>query len=793
MTTHGLTHTRRAFGALSLLGLLAVSTATSAAQLASGATLPAGQKITENGISLTLSPTSELLVQNASGAILWRSNTYAPCPNSTCKLVMQGDGNLFIQTGADGKTYLPISFTDGNNGAFLTFSSTVPFLSVGRSGQPPLWTSGTNVATSYGYLPGGFSLAAGQKITVGSVSLELVPNGDVQVRRIATSALLWSTGPFSACNTPTACSLTYTADNALTVNGPTGPVWTTGSLRSAANQPLAAGNLVFSQFSPYLSILDKNQVRWASGAQASSMTYAAGAMGLNAGDKRTIGGVTLTLTPQGKVQVIDASSNLAWQSATGDDCSVAANCYLYFQGDGNLVFNAPRNPAEVSKTPNGNSNYLHLSTTAPYLTMDNGAHDRIWEASATKPTPPARGAAPPVRGNKAQAETVQSFLDTLGVNIHPDQYEFDTTVMLGKIKNIGARVVRAPLPSTPELQTQYRTLADAGVRFNLVSYITDTSITLPLIKYVAGLKKGALESVEGVNEINNFGFTFDGFTCRSGGPNNCGAAVSAAQSKLYAAILADSTLRQTVAVYDLSGGTSAVHAARHGLMTTVSHADFGTVHPYTYYTDAQPMDTMAKAMNANYNGLTPREGVVTEMGYSTHNVSPQAQAILSINSWLAGYRLGFVRTFMYELTDGNGEKFGFYDEANQPKPLANAAHNLTALLADTGAPLNPTQSLTWSAPTFTGHSILLQKSDKRFYLILWNEPKVANGTANVFVPTVNHTLNVQRSRKVAVHDPFAAQTLVSQQSFAVWPFSWAANSTVTVPIGPNPVVVEVTP
>jgi len=787
------THTQRALGALSLLGLLAMSTSASAAQLGSGTTLPAGQKITENGISLMLSPTSELLVQNASGAILWRSNTYAPCPNSTCKLVMQGDGNLFIQTGIDGNTYLPISYTNGNNGAFLTLSSTVPFVSVGRTGQPPLWTSGTNVATSYGYLPGGFSLAAGQKITVGNVSLELVPNGDVQVRRISTNALLWSTGPFSACNTPTACSLTYTADNALTVNSPTGPAWTTGSLRDPNAQPLAAGNLVVSQFSPYLSILDKNQVRWASGANASSMTYAAGAMGLNASDKRSIGGVTLTLTPQGKVQVIDASNNLDWQSTTADDFSVAADCHQYFQGDGNLVFNAPRNSAGISNTPKGNSNYLHLSTTAPYLTIDNGVHDRIWAASTTQPTPPVRGPAPPVRGNKAQAETVQSFLDTLGVNIHPDQYEFDTAVMLGKIKNIGARVIRGPLPNTPALQAQYRTLADAGVRFNLVSSNTDTSVTLPLIKYVAGLKTGALESVEGVNEINNFGFTYDGFTCRSGGPNNCGGAVAAAQSKLYAAILADSTLRQTVSVYDLTGGTSAVHAARHGLMDIASHADFGTVHPYTYYPDAQPMDTMAKAMNANYNGLTPRAGVVTEMGYTTAKVTPQAQAILSINSWLAGYRLGFVRTFIYELTDGYGEKYGFYDEANQPKPLANAAHNLTALLADAGAPLSPTQTLNWSAPSFTGHSILLQKSDKRFYLILWNEPKVADGTANVAVPTVNHTLNVQRSRKVAVYNPFASTPLVSAQTFLLWPYSWSANSTVSVPIGPNPVVVEITP
>lgn len=780
-------HTRRALGgALSLLGLLAMSTSASAGttQLASGGTLPAGQKITVDGISLMLSPTSELLVQDASGAILWRSNTYAPCPNNACSLVMQGDGNLLIRSGAE---VMAISNTGGQNGALLTVSSTLPFLSVGKTSQPALWNSGSTPTTAYGYLPGGFSLAAGQKIAVGGVSLEIAATGDVQVRNATSNALLWSTGPFSACNASTACSLTYTADNTLTVNGPQGPVWSTGAMN------LAAGNLVFSKFSPYLSILDRNIVRWSSGANATSMTYAAGAMVLRPGDKRSIGGVSLTLSPQGKVQVIDASSSVTWQSNTTGDCSVAANCSLVFQGDGNLVFNAPGKSTGVSNTPYGNSNYLHLSTTAPYLTMDNGAHDRIWEASATKPTPPTRGAAPPVRGNKAQAETVQSFLDTLGVNIHPDQYEFDTAVMLGKIKNIGARVIRGPLPNTPALQAQYRTLADAGVRFNLVSYNTDTSVTLPLIKYVAGLKTGALESVEGVNEINNFGFTFDGFTCRSGGPNNCGGAVAAAQSKLYAAVLADSDLSQKVSVYDLTGGITAMHAPRYGLMNTASHANFGTVHPYTYYPDAQPMDTMAKAMNANYNGLTPREGVVTEMGYTTHKVSPQAQAILSINSWLAGYRLGYIRTFLYELTDGNGEKFGFYDEANQPKPLANAAHNLTALLADAGAPRNPTQTLNWSAPSFTGHSILLQKSDKRFYLILWNEPKVANGTANVTVPTVNHTLNVQRSRKVAVYDPFASQTLVSQQSFLLWPYSWAANSTVTVPIGPNPVVVEITP
>jgi hypothetical protein len=629
--------------------------------------------------------------------------------------------------------------------------------------------------------------------------LALTPNGDTQVRKVSNDVLLWSSGAFpNDCPTASSCSLTFGANGALQLNGPGGLIWTTGTIQliSADNPTPVADRLVLSGYAPYLSILsisgNKRPVMWGTGATASSVTYAAGALTLGAGQKVAFGGALLSMPVGSDLQTVNSAGSPVWHSNTGN-CS--ASCSLRFL-DGNLVLNQS---VSISQNTGGNpGSYLHLSATDPYLVIENAKLNKLWSSSTGKETsiPPAQ-ASPPVRGITNKANTVQSFLDSLGVNSHQDQYESNAAVSWQKLSEIGVRHVRDHAPKNSTEVAWFNYLTTRGIRFTLVNYNTEIPVLLEQATTVANLPRpsGAspnpLAAIEGKNEINNFGFNFNGFQCDAGSPNICGGAAADSQLKLKTAVHDDATIGATP-VYDLTAGLTAMHARLHGLDTFSSRADFGNVHVYPDAT--QPFDALSTAMGSDYKGLYATQGVVTESGYASDKVGEVAQAIMGINMWLDGYRLGYQRTFLYTLSDASNQTkdlFGLYNGAGARKPLATAAMNLTTVLADAGVPLANTDSLNWSTSTpFTGSSLLLQKSNRVFYLILWREPAVVQVNSNGQWSNLNPNypsfqLNVDPSYYIKVYDPLQSTPLV---------YTSPANTTVSgvsLNVSTHPLIVEI--
>jgi hypothetical protein len=765
------------FRVLACVGALTIALDTHAITYAPGAfTLSTGQQVTEGTVTLSMSSTGELQVKEANGTIRWRSGTSGTCSGSNCYAKFQGDHNFVLTTPSGA---LSLSHTPNKSGTQLTFSSTAPYLSVGVPGSAPLWTSGQ------AYAPGAFSLASGQTVSVNGVFLGLTPLGAVEVRRVSASEpVLWSSGTFSECSTASSCSLTFTSAGALQLNGPTGVVWTSGTATAAG------GSLRLSNFAPYLSIVTtdggKRPAVWGTGTSVGSTTYVPGSLTLFSNQKIAFGGgYSLGLTASGEVQVKQGSS-LIWSSGVSSaDCAGA--CRLRFL-DGNLAVLRPNNSGVWSSLTGGTNGYLTLSAVAPYVSIASPRFDTLWSSTSGAVTPVPRTVSSPVRGINAKAETVQSFLDSLGVNTHQDQYEAHAPTALGKLQYIGVRNVRDHSPTTAT-QAWFTTLASSGIRFTLVDYNSDPAVVIERAKLV-GIS--ALDAIEGKNEINNFGFSFNGFFCDSGTPNICGGAAADVQSKLNTAVRADSSLN-SVLVYDLTAGSTSMHAPAHGLTALTGRGDKGNVHVYPGI--AQPQVQIASLMGLEYNGLLATQGVVTESGYKSdvvgtrpEAVGPSAQAVLGINMWLDGYRYGYRRTFLYTLSDANGQTldlYGLYSGNGTPKPLAHAAHNLTTILQDSGSPISNTGSLAWSTtPTFAGSSILLQKSTGVFYLILWKEPPAADvisGTAPITYPQ----LNLPRSQ-VNVYDPVAqlAPTIQVAQPAS-------GPTTVTFPFGANPLIFEI--
>jgi hypothetical protein len=160
---------------------------------------------------------------------------------------------------------------------------------------------------------------------------------------------------------------------------------------------------------------------------------------------------------------------------------------------------------------------------------------------------------------------------------------------------------------------------------------------------------------------------------------------------------------------------------------------------FTGYTE-QELDTIPK--------------VTTETGWRTNNTpaGDDSQGKLLLNVYLAQYKAGWKHTFIYEFTDDSDGAFGFYKgDLTTPRVAATYLHNLTTILADTGALASPGK-VGYSIPDepATVHDMLLQKSDGTFELAVWGEQVKGsnNVTVNLGIPYAS----------VKVYDPTVGAT-----------------------------------
>lgn len=167
---------------------------------------------------------------------------------------------------------------------------------------------------------------------------------------------------------------------------------------------------------------------------------------------------------------------------------------------------------------------------------------------------------------------------------------------------------------------------------------------------------GMLLQIEGFNEINNFGFTYNGID-----PHQTFAGMAQAMQDLYNLVKSDPNL-EIIPVLDLTGGSFS-DGPKVGLTNYTGHADFGNIHNYGF--NGQPSISLYGSLNLFFEGLSGSYPnwkfpiywtySMTETGYHTSNfsngVSEAAQAKMVVNTLLNGMMSGFRQTFIYELYD----------------------------------------------------------------------------------------------------------------------------------------------
>ncbi|RXT21255.1 calcium-binding protein [Rhizobium leguminosarum] len=392
----------------------------------------------------------------------------------------------------------------------------------------------------------------------------------------------------------------------------------------------------------------------------------------------------------------------------------------------------------------------------------------------------------------AQAVRINDIIRSFGIDTHIDYTD-------GKYSNVGEVVkaldylgldtVRDHAPnsaSDPNGQTHLGDAAEAGVQFVFSAQreVDPATVAQRLHDFVQA-HPGSVVGIEGPNEVNNWPVSYHGLSGQ--------AAALAYQKDLSAAVNADPLLKN-IPVLGFTG------------YTVASASDYTTIHTYAKDGD-QPFSWLSREAGVQRAADPGKPLAITETGYHTsltadtnggwEGVSEATQAKLLLNTLMDGAALGSKQTFIYELLDAysdpqgtNQEKhFGLFHLDYSAKPAATAIHNLTEILADDGA-----AKASFSAGTLnysidglpsSARSLLTEKSDGSYQIIIWNEPDIWNQSSDTAIQAATTAVKVNLGASfgsVKVFDPLTGTTAIKSLSNV---------SSLTLNVIDHPVIIDI--
>jgi len=356
---------------------------------------------------------------------------------------------------------------------------------------------------------------------------------------------------------------------------------------------------------------------------------------------------------------------------------------------------------------------------------------------------------------------------------------------IGACTHIGQGIDRAPQCATALSYAGIRNIRDDGVASHVPDWISvhkqagvkvvltwsgpnDAAIASLIDSSKRLAAAGALLALEGPNEPNNWAVTYQGQKSQA---NETFLPVANWQRAFYGKVKSDPVLKDYPVFHSSEAGGSEPDNVGLQFLTIpkgagtlmpegTQYADYANVHNYICrrpkiidnmaWLNADPLfHDWTDGIYVEY-GKTWRKGfpgysnaelatlprVTTETGWGTgqKGLTQEQQGRLYLNMYLAQFKQGFKHTFMYLLRDGPGgdADVGMFTSNYEPKKSATYLHNLTTILADSGAIATPGK-LAYTIPDrpATVHDLLLQKSNGKFELVVWSEK--ASGTSSLTV------------------------------------------------------------
>jgi hypothetical protein len=376
----------------------------------------------------------------------------------------------------------------------------------------------------------------------------------------------------------------------------------------------------------------------------------------------------------------------------------------------------------------------------------------------------------------ANATSAAAFIATLGINTHID-FDADGYQNLANVESdiayLGVKIIRDSAEVATDAQTWLQVAQATGAKFD--DYIAegspaDMAANLALVTQLA--QEGILTSIEGGDEED------DAYPVSLG---NSAQITAQFQQQVYAL---GQQLGLPVINMSFGAGWTAANNWEGDYPTVgnlAGYANYANAHTYPL-AGQLPGSSIATLNTLAQMAASNRPVITTEIGWSTATFSETTIAKYVLDATMDGITDGDAGMYFYGLFDDGSGNWGLFNADGTPRPAATALHDLTSLLADTGAnaatftPGSLNDSL---SGTETGdNSMLIEKSDGSFWLSLWNETEAANTPHTV---TVN--LGVQATT-VVEYDPLTGTSSIA---------SWSNVSSVQVSVPDHPVLLEIVP
>lgn len=387
-------------------------------------------------------------------------------------------------------------------------------------------------------------------------------------------------------------------------------------------------------------------------------------------------------------------------------------------------------------------------------------------------------------GDGVQAVPANDFLSSIGVNSSIDTRGESLEKTLECMQYLGARWIRSGYGAKGFDSFDYL-IDNGGIKFSMSIGTGTSGFEGPISAAKHLRERGALIAMEGANEPNNWTITYEG---KEGGGNLSWMPVAECHRDFYKAIKAEPLLKD-VDVWSITEAGAETDNVGLQFLTIpegagcllpagTTFADVVNVHNYFIHPNWPALQNnqtwnasdpgpacRADGLYGN-NGRTWAKGyrgyseeecrtvrkVTTETGTTIGGeVTEEIQALMYMSCYLAQFARGWEYTSMYILRDRSDEAgnqtFGFYTTDYRPRLSAHYLHNLTAILAD-DRPIEKTGKVNFSIDDQpeTVHTLLLQKNDGTFELVVWGE-RYAGGTDNIVVDLG------RKYRTVKIYDP----------------------------------------
>jgi hypothetical protein len=396
------------------------------------------------------------------------------------------------------------------------------------------------------------------------------------------------------------------------------------------------------------------------------------------------------------------------------------------------------------------------------------------------------------------AKSAEKFESSVGVNtkISADNSVYsNAAALVHELQLLGITNVRDGTQPSSALAI-YLALAKAGIHFDLIEANptfangqVNGAADVARAHRIEAAVPGSVVALEGVNEYTSTTAYLHGASSH----DNLKWGVSDA-AQLQAAAKADPLFANITLVAPSAIQLASLPRFGSYVSATNAHVYGPTGGQLANYITADI--AYAKASDSGKPVYITETGIAS-YGYTSTwggTADERNQAIIDANAILDGFAGGAAMTYLYELRDdptasaGQEQYYGLFRVDGSEKPAGIAVGDIMRILADSGTGgVTPTGlSYSISGLPSTARSMLLEKSNGIFELVLWNaNATVYNGASDVTPRTSNVTVSLALAAStVHVYDPVKSATAFRTLTNA---------STIKVGLAADPVIIEVGP